>query len=43
MDKYYIRGMEQLGVGVTDVNVAWKWYRENFGADIKILDDDSEA
>ena len=43
MDKYYIRGMEQLGVGVTDVHAAWKWYRENFGADIKILDDDSEA
>ena len=43
MDKYYIRGMEQLGIGVTDVHAAWKWYRENFGADIKILDDDSEA
>lgn len=41
--KYYIRGMEQLGVGVTDLATAWKWYRENFGADIKILDDDSEA
>ncbi|MCQ2605560.1 MAG: VOC family protein [Bacteroidales bacterium] len=42
-NKYYIRGMEQLGIGVTDVHAAWKWYRENFGADIKILDDDSEA
>lgn len=43
MEKYYIRGMEQLGIGVSDVNAAWKWYRENFGADVKILDDDSEA
>ena len=43
MEKFYIRGMEQLGIGVTDVHAAWKWYRENFGADIKILDDDSEA
>ncbi len=42
-NNYYIHGMEQLGIGVTDVHVAWKWYRENFGADVKILDDDSEA
>ncbi len=42
-NNYYIHGMEQLGIGVTDVHAAWKWYRENFGADVKILDDDSEA
>jgi catechol 2,3-dioxygenase-like lactoylglutathione lyase family enzyme len=43
MDKYYIRGIQQIGIGVTDVEMAWKWYRDNFGADIKVFDDDSTA
>ncbi len=43
MEKYYIRGIQQVGIGVSDVEVAWKWYRENFGADIKVFDDDETA
>ncbi|OQA98395.1 MAG: Glyoxalase-like domain protein [Bacteroidetes bacterium ADurb.Bin217] len=40
---YHIRGIQQIGIGVTDIEVAWKWYREHFGADIKVFDDDETA
>ena len=43
MEKYHIRGIQQVGIGVSDLEVAWKWYRENFGADIKVFDDDETA
>lgn len=43
MEKYYIRGIQQIGIGVQDIELAWKWYRENFGADIKVFDDDETA
>ncbi|MFW5851374.1 MAG: VOC family protein [Bacteroidota bacterium] len=43
MEKYYIRGIQQIGIGVKDVEKAWKWYRENFGADVKVFDDDATA
>jgi len=33
-----ISGIQQIGVGVTDVQLAWKWYRENFGFDIPVVD-----
>lgn len=33
-----INGIQQLGVGVNDVYEAFKWYRENFGMDIKMFD-----
>jgi len=42
-DKYFIRGIQQVGIGVTDIETAWKWYRENFGADVKVFDDDETA
>lgn len=41
--KYTIRGIQQIGIGVADVETAWKWYRENLGATIKVFDDDSTA
>jgi len=40
---FIISGIQQVGVGVTDVNSAFKWYRRHFGVDISILNDDSEA
>jgi catechol 2,3-dioxygenase-like lactoylglutathione lyase family enzyme len=40
---YHIRGIQQIGIGVTDIEIAWKWYRDNFGADIKVFDDDETA
>lgn len=43
MDKYYIRGIQQIGIGVSDVKEAFAWYRKYFGSDVKIFDDDSVA
>ena len=38
-----ISGIQQIGVGVTNVYEAWKFYRLAFGADIPVLDDNSVA
>ncbi len=40
---YIISGIQQLGVGVPNVHEGFKWYRQNFGIDIPILDEASEA
>ncbi|MDA3892795.1 MAG: VOC family protein [Salinivirgaceae bacterium] len=34
-----INGIQQLGVGVTNVQEGFKWYRENFGMDIKMFEE----
>ncbi len=38
-----INGIQQLGVGVEDVQEAWKWYREHFSMDIRMFDDEAVA
>jgi len=38
-----ITGIQQLGVGVEDVQVAWAWYRKHFGMDIGVFDDEAVA
>lgn len=38
MQKPIISGIQQIGVGIPDVHAAFKWYRQNFGIDIPILD-----
>jgi catechol 2,3-dioxygenase-like lactoylglutathione lyase family enzyme len=38
-----INGIQQLGVGVTNLEEAFKWYRTHFGMDIKMFDDESVA
>ena len=38
-----ISGIQQVGVGVKDVHEAWKWYRQNFGIDIKIFEEKATA
>ena len=40
---YIISGIQQLGVGVSNVQEGFKWYRQNLGIDIPILDEASEA
>lgn len=40
---YLISGIQQLGIGVLNVQNGFKWYRQNFGIDIPILDEASEA
>ena len=38
-----ISGIQQIGIGVPNVYDAWKWYKENFGMDIRIFEDDTVA
>ncbi len=40
---FIISGIQQVGIGNPDVHAAFKWYRHNFGMDIPILDENSEA
>jgi catechol 2,3-dioxygenase-like lactoylglutathione lyase family enzyme len=41
MDHFIISGIQQVGVGVSNVPDAWKWYREHFGLDIRIFEEDA--
>ncbi len=38
-----IAGIQQVGIGIPDVNEAFTWYRKHFGMDIKVFDDEAEA
>ena len=41
--KKNITGIQQVGIGVTNFDEAWKWYRENFGMDIRVFEDEAVA
>jgi catechol 2,3-dioxygenase-like lactoylglutathione lyase family enzyme len=43
MSEKYIRGIQQVGIGVKNVHEAWKWYREAFGVDIRIFEERATA
>jgi catechol 2,3-dioxygenase-like lactoylglutathione lyase family enzyme len=38
-----ICGIQQMGVGVPDVQEIWKWYRKFFGANVRIFEEEAEA
>ncbi len=38
-----INGIQQLGVGVENLEKAWKWYRTHFAMDIKMFEDEATA
>lgn len=38
-----ICGIQQMGIGVPDVQKIWKWYREHFGVDVRIFEEAAEA
>lgn len=40
---YTISGIQQLGVGVSDVHERWTWYRHHFGMDVPVFRDEAEA
>ncbi|HLP13397.1 MAG TPA: VOC family protein [Flavobacteriales bacterium] len=40
---YIISGIQQMGVGVPNVEAIWKWYRKWFGNDVKIFEEAAEA
>jgi catechol 2,3-dioxygenase-like lactoylglutathione lyase family enzyme len=43
MKKVVISGIQQIGIGVSDLKGAWKWYRENFGVDIRVFEEKASA
>jgi catechol 2,3-dioxygenase-like lactoylglutathione lyase family enzyme len=43
MKEKVICGIQQVGIGVNDFVEAWKWYYDNFGFEIKIVDDEGVA
>ncbi len=43
MDKYFVSGIQQVGVGCSKFEEAWRWYIEMFQMDVRILEDDTVA
>jgi catechol 2,3-dioxygenase-like lactoylglutathione lyase family enzyme len=43
MKGYVISGIQQMGIGVLNVEEAWKWYITQFGMDCRIFEDEAEA
>lgn len=43
MSNYHIAGIQQVGIGVSNVHEAFKWYRQYFGMDIPIFEEAAEA
>lgn len=42
-DDFFISGIQQVGIGTIDFRKSWNWYIDNFGVDIRILEDDTVA
>jgi len=38
-----ICGIQQMGIGIPDVQEAWKWYRDAFGMDIRMFEEKADA
>jgi catechol 2,3-dioxygenase-like lactoylglutathione lyase family enzyme len=38
-----ICGIQQMGIGVPDVQEIWKWYRKFFGIDVRIFEEEADA
>lgn len=43
MSEKRITGIQQIGIGVRNLKEAWRWYRSNFGMDIRVFEDDAVA
>jgi len=43
MKEYLICGIQQIGVGVSSLGEAWKWYIDMFGMDCRIFEEEAEA
>ncbi|MBV6647293.1 MAG: VOC family protein [Cyclobacteriaceae bacterium] len=43
MSEVIISGIQQIGIGVSNVHEAWKWYRQNFGMDVKVFEEAATA
>ena len=43
MSDFVISGIQQVGIGVSNLNEAWRWYRKNFGIDIRVFEEEATA
>ena len=43
MKEIIISGIQQIGIGVPNVKEAWKWYKLNFGLDIRMFEESAVA
>lgn len=43
MKKPFISGIQQVGIGVSNVHEAWAWYREHLQIDVPIFEEKAEA
>jgi catechol 2,3-dioxygenase-like lactoylglutathione lyase family enzyme len=43
MSKYYINGIQQIGLGNNDIYATWQWYIDHFNFDLPIFDEEAEA
>jgi len=43
MIPYHIRGVQQVGLGVRNINEAWQWYNRHWGFDCSMFDDTATA
>lgn len=43
MKQKVICGIQQVGIGVSNFVEAWRWYYDNFGFEVKIVDDEGVA
>jgi catechol 2,3-dioxygenase-like lactoylglutathione lyase family enzyme len=40
MEESIISGIQQIGIGVRDAKEAFRWYRQNFGMDVPVFEDE---
>ena len=43
LDNKMISGIQQIGVGVTNIYEAWKWYIPHFGMDVRMFEEKATA
>ena len=43
MREKIISGIQQIGIGVADAYKAWRWYKDYFGVDIKMFEEEAVA
>lgn len=43
MKNYYINGIQQIGLGVSNLYPSWQWYIDHFGFDLPIFDEEATA
>lgn len=43
MGEYNISGIQQVGIGVSNLEESWYWYAKHFGMDLPIFNDEAEA